>query len=145
GFMSQFGTMTKPVHAGFAARSGILAAGLARAGIDAGLGPLGSPHGMNRLIGGPDYEALHHGLVHVEHGQTLRFETESIGDPLLILSSGFRVRRFPNCGSAHRAMDGLLELQASHGLASDEVAEIHVRAPATHLANLVYTDPQNGL
>src|SRR6187551_1475489 len=110
GFMSQFGTMTKPVHAGLAAKSGIIAASLARAGLDAGLDTLDGPHGMNRLMVGPDYEQLRDTLTHVEHGQNLRFETDRIGEPLLILSSGFRVKRFPNCGSAHRAMDGVLDL-----------------------------------
>src|SRR5688572_24674141 len=56
GFMSQFGTMTKPVHAGLAAKSGVLAAALAQAGIDAGLATLDGTHGMNRLMVGPDYE-----------------------------------------------------------------------------------------
>ena len=65
---------------------------------------------MNRLMVGPDYEQLRDTLTHIEHGQNLRFETESVGEPLLILSSGLKVKRFPNCGSAHRAMDGLLEL-----------------------------------
>ena len=145
GFMSQFGTMTKPVHAGLAAKSGIVAAGLARAGIGAGLDTLDGPHGMNRLMVGPDYETLRDTLAHVEHGQNLRFETQSVGDPLLILSSGLKAKRFPNCGSAHRAMDGLLALKAAHGFEAGEVAAIHVRAPVTHLANLMYTDPGDAL
>ena len=145
GFMSQFGTMTKPVHAGLAAKSGVLAAALARAGIDAGLATLDGPHGMNRLMVGPDYEQLRDALTHVEHGQNLRFETADIGTPLLILSSGFRVKRFPNCGSAHRAMDGILDLKDRHGFTADEVEGIHVRAPVTHLNNLMYTNPGNAL
>jgi 2-methylcitrate dehydratase PrpD len=145
GFMSQFGTMTKPVHAGLAAKAGVLAAGLARAGIDAGQATLDGPHGMNRLMVGPDYEHLRDTLTHVEHGQNLRFETERVGEPLLILSSGFRVKRFPNCGSAHRAMDGLLELRDRHGFTAGEVERIDVRAPVTHLANLMYEDPRTGL
>ena len=145
GFMSQFGTMTKPIHAGLAAKSGIVAASFARAGIGAGLDTLDGPHGMNRLMVGPDYEQLRDTLTHVEHGQNLRFEMARIGEPLLILSSGFRVKRFPNCGSAHRAMDGLLELKDRHGFAADEVGAVHVRAPVTHLNNLMYTDPESGL
>jgi 2-methylcitrate dehydratase PrpD len=145
GFMSQFGTMTKPVHAGLAAKAGLIAASLARAGLNAGLDTLDGPTGMNRLMVGPDYEHLRDTLTHVEHGQNLRFETSGIGEPLLILSSGFRVKRFPNCGSAHRAMDGLLTLQERHGFGIDEVESIHVRAPATHLANLMYEDPRDAL
>jgi 2-methylcitrate dehydratase PrpD len=145
GFMSQFGTMTKPLHAGLAAKSGILAAGLARAGIDAGLETLDGPTGMNRLMVGPDYEQLRDGLTHVEHGQTLRFETAKIGDPLLILSSGFRVKRFPNCGSAHRSMDAVLELKARFGFSADEIEEVNVWAPVSHLNNLMYERPEDAL
>jgi 2-methylcitrate dehydratase PrpD len=143
GFMSQFGTMTKPVHAGLAAKSGVLAASLARAGIDAGLLTLDGPTGMNRLMVGPDYEALRDTLTHIEHGQNLRFETAQVGTPLLLLSSGLKLKRFPNCGSAHRAMDGLAELIETHGFGASEIAAIHVRAPVTHLNNLMYPDPKD--
>jgi 2-methylcitrate dehydratase PrpD len=145
GFMAQFGTMTKPLHAGLAAKSGVLAASLARAGIDAGLATLDGPTGMNRLMVGPDYEQLRDTLTHVEHGQTLRFETERVGEPLLILSSGLKLKRFPNCGSAHRAMDGLAALREAHGFAADEIAAIHVRAPVSHLNNLMYQAPEDAL
>jgi 2-methylcitrate dehydratase PrpD len=145
GFMSQFGTMTKPVHAGLAAKSGIVAASLARAGVDSGLATLDGPTGMNRLMVGPDYEALRDTLTHVEHGQNLRFETENVGEPLLLLSSGLKLKRFPNCGSAHRAMDGLIALKEEYGFAAGDVAAIHVRAPVTHLNNLMYTAPTDAL
>ena len=136
GFMSQFGTMTKPLHAGLAAKSGILAAGLET---------LDGPTGMNRLMVGPDYEQLRDSLTHVEHGQTLRFETAKIGDPLLIQSSGFRVKRFPNCGSAHRSMDAVLELKERFGFSADEIAEVNVWAPVSHLNNLMYERPKDAL
>ncbi len=145
GFMSQFGTMTKPLHAGLAAKSGVLAASLARNGLDAGLATLDGPTGMNRLMVGPDYEQLRDTLTHIEHGQTLRFETKSVGEPLLLLSSGLKLKRFPNCGSAHRAMDGLFDLIATHLFVADEVEAIHVRAPVTHLNNLMYQVPEDGL
>ena len=145
GFMSQFGAMAKPLHAGLAAKAGVMAASLARAGVDAGRDTLDGPTGMNRLMVGPDYETLRDSLTHVEHGQNLRFETEDIGAPLLILSSGLKVKRFPNCGSAHRAMDGVLELKQQYDFTPDDVQAIHVRAPVTHLNNLMHVDPQDGL
>jgi 2-methylcitrate dehydratase PrpD len=143
GFMSQFGTSTKPIHAGLAAKAGVMAASLAREGIDAGLHTLDGPTGMNRLMVGPDLEELRAELTHIEHGQTLRFETAGVGTPLLILSSGLKVKRFPNCGSAHRAMDGLLALIERHGFGAHDIGEIRVSAPASHLANLMYEDPRN--
>jgi 2-methylcitrate dehydratase PrpD len=145
GFMAQFGTMAKPVHAGLAAKSGLLAAGLARAGIDAGLDTLDGPTGMQRLMVGPDYEQLRDTLAHIEHGQNLRFETASVGAPLLILSSGLKLKRFPNCGSAHRAMDGLAALREAHDFTADDIEAIHVRAPVTHLDNLMYRAPVDAL
>ena len=142
GFMAQFGTMTKPVHAGLAAKAGVMAASLASAGIDAGLGTLDGATGINRLMVGPDLEELRAALTHIEHGQTLRFETNAVGEPLLLASSGLKVKRFPNCGSAHRAMDGLLALIEAHGFGAAEIAEVRVAAPASHLANLMYEDPR---
>jgi 2-methylcitrate dehydratase PrpD len=143
GFMAQFGTMTKPLHAGLAAKAGVMAASLAREGLDAGLGALDGPTGMNRLMVGPDLDQLRAGLTHVDHGQTLRFETEHVGEPLLILSSGLKAKRFPNCGSAHRAMDGLHALVEREGIAAEDIAEVRVSAPASHLANLMHEDPRN--
>lgn len=141
GFMAQFGTMAKPLHAGLAAKAGVMAARLAREGIDASLEALDGPTGMQQLMVGPDYAELRDTLEHVEHGQTLRFETRNVGDPLLILEHGFRVKRYPNCGSAHRAIDGLLDLKRQHGFSVEDVVEIHVHAPVTHLANLMHQAP----
>jgi 2-methylcitrate dehydratase PrpD len=143
GFMSQFGTMAKPLHAGLAAKAGVMSASLARSGVTAGMDTFDSWNGMNRLMVGPDYEALRDAITAPEHGQTMRFETEHVGEPLLLLSSGLKVKRFPNCASAHRAMDGFSALQRAHALTPSNVAEINVRAPVSHLNNLMYTDPQS--
>lgn len=145
GFMSQFGTMAKPLHAGLAARNGIMAASLAAEGMTASPHTLDSRTGMNRLMVGPDYEHLRDTLTHVEHGQNLRFETASIGEPLMILDNGFRVKRFANCGAAHRAMDALLYLRETHGFGADDVARIDVFAPRVHFNNLMYESPLDGL
>jgi 2-methylcitrate dehydratase PrpD len=145
GFMSQFGTMMKPVHAGLAAKGGILAAGLARAGVTAGMDTLDGRTGMNRLMVGPDYEQLRDGLTHVEHGQNLRFEVEHVGEPLLITEHKFRVKRFPTCGAIHRAMDGMLELRARHGFTAADVASVDLYMPRVHFNNVMYTDPRDPL
>jgi 2-methylcitrate dehydratase PrpD len=145
GFMSQFGTMTKPLHAGLAAKAGVMATGLAEAGMTAGRETLDSPTGMNRLMVGQDYEEQRDALTHIEHGQTLRFETEQVGDPLLILSSGLKVKRFPNCASTHRSLDGLLAIREEHGLRPDMVARVEAWLPVTHYNNLMHHDAGTGL
>jgi 2-methylcitrate dehydratase PrpD len=55
------------------------------------------------------------------------------------------VKRFPNCGSAHRAMDGILDLKDRGAFTVKEIESINVRAPVTHLNNLMYTNPETGL
>lgn len=145
GFMSQFGTMTKPLHAGLAAKGGVMAASFARAGMTAGMETLDGRTGLSRLMVGPDYEELRDGHTNPEHGQTMRFETGSIGDPLLITEHGFRVKRFPTCGVAHRGMDAMLELLSAHEFTADDVAQIDVHAPRVHFNNLMHEDPRDPL
>jgi len=145
GFMSQFGSMAKPLHAGNAAKGGILSALFAQDGLTAGWHTLDGPTGMNTLMVGPDREELRAAIGEPEHGQTLTFETRSIGEPLLISEHLFRVKRFPTCGSAHRALDVVLMLRDEHGFRADEVERVDVTAPAMHLKNLMYQRPETGL
>ncbi|MBA4163261.1 MAG: hypothetical protein C0510_01300 [Erythrobacter sp.] len=145
GFMSQFGTEMKPVHAGLAAKGGIMAARMAQAGITAGQGTLDGPTGMNRLMVGPDYEYLRDTITHIEHGQNLRFELDHVGEPLLITEHKFRVKRFPTCGAIHRAMDGVLDLKARHGFGAHDVALVDLHMPRVHFNNVFYTDPRTPL
>lgn len=145
GFMSQFGTEMKPVHAGLAAKGGIMAATMAKAGITAGRDTLDGRTGMNRLMVGPDYEELRDTITHIEHGQNLRYDLESVGTPLLITEHKFRVKRFPTCGAIHRAMDGVLDLRAQHGFTADDVASVDLHMPRVHFNNVFYTDPQSPL
>ena len=42
-------------------------------------------------------------------------------------------------------MDGLLELRERHGFRAGDVAAIEVRAPVSHLNNLMYTAPEDPL
>ncbi len=145
GFMSQFGTMAKPLHAGQAAMGGIQSAFFALDGMTAGWHTLDSPIGMNTLMVGPDREALRAAIGVPEHGQTLTFETESIGEPLLITEHAFRVKRFPTCGSAHRSLDCVLGLREQHGFGPEDIERVDVHAPAMHLKNLMYQRPEAGL
>lgn len=141
GFMSQFGSMTKPLHAGKAAEAGVVCALLAEAGMTAGAETLDGPNGMARLMVGPDLDELRRGDFAREHGQSLRFETSTLGRPLAILEHGLKVKRYPTCASTHRAIDGLLDLRARYGFTAADVARIDVFAPVTHFNNLMYTDP----
>ena len=143
GFMSQFGTDTKPLHAGFAASGGVQSALMAQAGLTAGSNTLDGDHGLRKLMVGPDVEDRAREMIgRDEHGQSTSFVPGRVADPLHILAYGLKVKRFPNCGSVHRALDGTLELLETYKLGEDHVEQILVRAPASHLRNLQYENPQ---
>ncbi|KEO88790.1 hypothetical protein EH31_15245 [Erythrobacter longus] len=143
GFMSQFGSDTKPIHAGFAASGGVQAALMARAGITAGTDTLDGPTGLRTLMVGQDVEELAAAMEgKAEHGQTMRFNTANVGEPLHVTEHGLKIKRFPNCGSLHRALDGLLALMEQHSITADAVQTVLVRAPAAHLRNLMHENPQ---
>jgi len=143
GFMSQFGSDTKPIHAGFAASGGVQSALMARGGVTAGAATLEGPTGLRTLMVGQDVESLATAMEgKAEHGQTMRFNAENVDGPLHIIEHGLKIKRFPNCGSLHRALDGLLALMVEHRVTADQVEEVHVRAPAAHLRNLMHENPQ---
>lgn len=142
GFMSQFGTDTKPLHAGFAASGGVQSAYMARAGLTAGRDTLDGKNSLRTLMVGLDVEDRAAEMAGTaEHGQSVNFQKGRIADPLHILAYGLKIKRFPNCGSVHRALDGLLALRKEHALTADKVDHINVRAPASHLRNLMYETP----
>ena len=142
GFMSQFGSMTKPLHAGKAASAGVMCALFAEAGLTAGDETLTGRTGMAQLMVGPDLDSLCDRRAFTsEHGQTLRFETGGLGRPLAILDYGLKVKRYPTCASTHRALDGMITLLSRHRFVPADVARVEVAAPLTHFNNLMYTNP----
>ncbi len=146
GMMSQFGTMTKPLHAGMAASGGVQAACFAEQGFTAGDQTLHGKKGLRQLMVGPDIELLaEHMQGKAEHGQTMLFDVNNIGEPLHILEYGLKVKRHPNCGSVHRALDGLLALCEQHQIPATDVDHVLVRAPSAHLANLMYPEPDDAM
>lgn len=142
GFMSQFGSDTKPLHAGFAASGGVQSALIAQAGLTAGDLTLDGPASIRTLMVGLDVEDLAVEMRGTaEHGQSVDFQPGRVAAPIHAETYGLKVKRFPNCGSVHRALDGLLELREAHNLTADMVDHVLVRAPAAHLRNLMYEDP----
>ena len=143
GFMSQFGSDTKPIHAGLAASGGVQAALMARAGVTAGSDTLEGPTGLRTLMVGQDVKDLATSMEgKAEHGQTMRFDVSAVAGPLHITEHGLKIKRFPNCGSLHRALDGLLALMEEHKITAEAVERVLVRAPAAHLRNLMHENPQ---
>ncbi|MEM8773972.1 MAG: MmgE/PrpD family protein [Pseudomonadota bacterium] len=96
GLKAQFGTDTKALHAGLAARAGVEASSLAAAGAT------GAPHAFEGDFG---FAALHHGAV--THNASI---LDKIGSPLGIDEHAILRKPWPSCAYTHRVIDAALTL-----------------------------------
>jgi 2-methylcitrate dehydratase PrpD len=111
GLKENFGSMTKPYHAGHAARNGLLAAQLAREGMTASETALDGKQGYVAAFGGS------HGLDHA---------LETLGRTWHLLGSGIAVKPYPSCALTHSAIDALLDLRTQHRLTPTDVMAVEV-------------------
>jgi 2-methylcitrate dehydratase PrpD len=132
GLVANFGTMTKSLHAGRAAQSGVLAARLADRGFTASLDVLEHKTGFLRAHS-PS------GVPDVENG------TIDVGTNWRLASLGVNVKRYPTCYATHRSIDAMLDLVDRHKLKSDDVREIRVHTGATQKLMLRNNNPKTGL
>jgi len=114
GTVANFGTMTKSLHAGRTAQSGVLAARLAKAGFT------GSPDALEHKAG---FMRAHTASGHpaVERGDW------GLGSDWRLPKMGINIKRYPMCYGTHRAIDAMLDLAQQHDLKPDAIDEIHVR------------------
>ena len=130
GLKENFGSMTKPFHAGHAARNGVFAAMLAREGLTAS---------DSALEGRQGYAAAF-------SQTTLAPEAfDGLGQRWQVLTSGIAIKPYPSCALTHSAIDALLEVRSRHGLAADEVAEVTVGVNHVVPDVLRHHSPTNGL
>lgn len=129
GTKAQFGTMAKPFHAGMAAKNAVIAALLAEAGIDGAPEPLDGRYGFRSLYVGPASRGWE-GVL------------DDLGRPLAVEKYGLEPKCYPCCAGAHRALDGLLELQAKHDFKAEDVEEIRTLVGWGNASSLLYPEPQ---
>lgn len=130
GSRQNFGTMTKPLHAGMAASNGVLAATLARAGFTADSGQLEAPLGYFALYG--------------DEGNDLARLTATLSEPWVIATRGINVKKFPCCYGTHRAADAVLSL-TGEGLRAEDVSSVEVTLEPAGLGPLIHHRPRTGL
>lgn len=131
GIMANFGTMTKPFHAGRSAQSGVLAAHLAKAGFTASLDALEHPQGF---------------LSAVSPGT--RFDVTSpveAGKKWKLTVSKLSVKKYPLCFCTHRALDGMLDLVAEQSFKAEDIKSISARTSLRNTKVLRNHNPQTGL
>ena len=133
GIRINFGTMTKPLHVGGAARNGVLASLLA----------------LKRFTATANIfdHHLDFGQVFSEDVMNKDYLIESLGCPWDILSPGITVKKYPCCNKTHRTLDATLRLAIDNDIQPDDVVKIVVTIPPGEDVPLIYnkaTTPLEG-
>ena len=119
GARRNFGSMTKPLHAGWAARNGIVAATLAGRDFTADDEALEAPDGwLHAASGGAPVDASPIGRL---------------GHPWEIVSPGIGVKLYPCCYFTHLSIDAALQIQPVVAPKIDAIESVRVSvSPGTH-------------
>ena len=131
GVVANFGTMTKPLHVGLAARHGVVAAKLAQRGFTANAQAIDAGVGFyENFYGGVPGDSA----VIDELGKSYDLET-----------SGIKIKPYPCGGLAHTAIDATLNLGAQHAITAERVESINVDVPRHTYSRIVFRVPETGL
>jgi 2-methylcitrate dehydratase PrpD len=131
GLRRNFGTMTKPLHTGIAARNALEAWRLASCGFTAATDILEAKSGLYSTLG-------------VE-ASSAEITADKLGRPYVISDPGLALKKFPCCYACHRAMDGVLALRAKLGFTPGNVEKLICRMPPGGMQVLTYPRPVTGL
>jgi len=130
GFRENFGTMSKPLHAGHAARAGMMAARLAQAGFNATTTILEAKRGFFRAAAG-GYEPA-------------RIEGK-LGKPFFFDDPGISIKPYPSGSLSHPGQDAVLELVREHNIQAEDVEEAVAGTNSAMPNALIYARPQTAL
>lgn len=131
GFVSQFGTMAKPMHAGISAKAGIVACGLAQAGATASGAVLDGTVSLATLMSPEDVPGFDEAL-------------EGLGMDWGLDRFGLGTKLYPSCGYTHRSIDGALAVrQRLNAPDVDAIVSVELSLPDFHLAILPYQVPDS--
>jgi 2-methylcitrate dehydratase PrpD len=132
GLRANFGSMTKPLHAGLAAETGVRVAALAAAGITANPHVIEAPLGFCEAFSG-------------SAGYRLHDIVDNLGRPYAFEQPGNNLKPYPCCISAHAPVDALRDLMTEEGLTLAEVKSIDVGLVDVSMHNLFYHRPRTSL
>jgi 2-methylcitrate dehydratase PrpD len=130
GLVANFGTMTKPFHAGHAGRNGVVAAMLAQKG----------------FTSAPDVLEVHGGYGYAL-AKTYDFDgiRDRLGDPWEIANPGIHIKRYPSCMATHHAIDAILALREDHRIDPRDVDGVEVGTQRNVTHTLIHTTPTTAL
>ena len=131
GLKENFGTMVKPLHAGLAARDGVLAALLAKRRPD------GEREGARRAAGFSARDG--------QRTRRSRRRTADLGSRWEILDTGITVKLYPVVrGHASDARRAARSSSARHGFTADDVDRVEIDVDSITPTILIYDRPASG-
>jgi 2-methylcitrate dehydratase PrpD len=130
GLKENFGTMTKPLHAGRAAESAVMSALLAREGFTASQQIFEARRGYCAVFS-KEYD--------------LETMVKDLGNPYDILSPGVHTKPYPSCLMTHTIIDATRFLAESHGIRPEEVDSVECGISSLAASALIHMDPKTGL
>ncbi len=130
GLRENFGTMTKPFHAGRSAESGVLACDLAKDGFTATNRVLESPRGFFQAHGG---------------GYDLESIQGKLGRPWTFLEPGVSIKPHPSGSLTHPGMTKMLELILEHDIRPEDVERVEVGTNHNMPNALIHHQPKTEL
>ncbi len=129
GLVRNFGTDTKPFHAGHAAQCGLQATLLAREGFTA------NPEALS------DYLRLHQGP---DDATALRV-LETLGREYDLIAPGLSIKKYPCCRFAHLPLDAAFMLFERERFTAGNVESLTIRIQPGADDALIYKEPRTGL
>jgi 2-methylcitrate dehydratase PrpD len=130
GLRENFGTMTKPFHAGRAAESGVVAAEFAASGWTASDNILEAPRGFFRAAGGGYDRAAIQG---------------KLGSPWTFASPGISIKPHPSGSLTHPGMTEMLRLIQAHDIRPERVSHVRVGTNSNMPNALIHHRPADEL
>jgi len=130
GLRENFGTMTKPFHAGRAAENGVVAAEIAALGFTASPNGLEADRGFFRAAGG---------------GFDVNAIQGKLGDPWTFHSPGVSIKPHPSGSLTHPGMGAMLELIRKHDIKPEQVKRVSVGTNHNMPNALIHHQPKNEL
>ena len=130
GLRENFGTMTKPLHAGRAAENGVTAAQLAEKGFTAASNIIEAKRGFfNAMAGGHDETKI----------------VGRLGRPYFMQEPGISIKPYPSGSLSHPAQDVILDLVKTHDLHADDIEAVEVGTNSNVPNALIYPMPKTAL
>ena len=130
GLVANFGSMTKPFHAGHAGYNGVVAALLAQRGFTSAPDTLEMRGGFSEALAKTrDFDGIRNRL----------------GNPWEITDPGIHIKRYPSCMATHHAIDAVLALREDHSIDPRGVDRVEVGTLRNAAHTLVHTTPTTAL